>query len=669
MPCPFARSRTSSRVPFVLARLPRSVRPQGRSRFTWLTTATLLVPAAALAQSAQAPFTTAVPDVVVSATREPIPTVDVGSTVSIITGEELEQRQIRLVSDALRAVPGVAVNNSGPTGTLSHVRIRGAESNQTVVLVDGIKINDPFTAEVDFAHLLTAQIDRIEVLRGPQSVIFGSEAIGGVISIFTKRGTTGLQSGVTAEGGSFGTGTGSAYLRGADDYGNFALSLAGLTTDGTNISRFGSEKDDYWNWTLNGTGSYNIAPDTSIHGVLRYVDSRTQFDPQDFSFPPGPTYGLVIDGDQHTRYEQFNGRIGVRNLSFDGRWENQLSVAGTSTNSNSFGERVFTSAFKGERTSYLYQTTVRAPDLSWTPALTLSAEHQDQRYTARGATFDSPQNQTQTNDFTGLAGELRVKLPTETALTASVRQDWNTLFQDSTTWRVTAAQPVHESAKLRTSIGTGVANPTFFELFGFIPGQFDPNPNLKAEESTGVDAGADIAFDRGRGLFSITAFYADLTDEIVNVFDPNTFRTTVTNLSGHSRRRGVELELNWAISAAWNVFASYSYIDSFQPDGQPEVRRPRNLAAAAVNYNGGRWGANLRVDFNGTQQDLDFTTFASNRVQLPSFTLVGVSGFYQLMRDLQLTARIENLLDQRYEEVFSYRASGIGFFGGVRAQF
>lgn len=234
-----------------------------------LAVAAAFVPQSASAQSAT-PATTTAP-VVVSATREPIPAADVGSTVSIITGEELQDRQIRLVSDALRAVPGVAVNRSGPVGTLSQVRIRGAESNQTVVLVDGVKINDPFTGEVDFAHLLTADVERIEILRGPQSVIFGSEAIGGVISIYTKRGAPGTQYGVFAEGGSFGTGQGSAAVRGANDSGNFALSVAGITTDGTNVSRFGSEKDGYSNWTLNGTGTWNATPDTVAlwHAAIR----------------------------------------------------------------------------------------------------------------------------------------------------------------------------------------------------------------------------------------------------------------------------------------------------------------------------------------------------------------------------------------------------------------
>src|SRR5688572_16450277 len=142
-------------------------------------------------------------EVVISGSRTETTLADTGSAVSILTGAELEQRQIRLVSDALRAVPGVAVSRQGPVGTVTQVRIRGGEANHTVVLIDGIKINDPFTSEVDFAHLLAAQIDRIEILRGPQSVLYGSEAIGGVISIFTKSGGPGVQAEAAIEAGSF----------------------------------------------------------------------------------------------------------------------------------------------------------------------------------------------------------------------------------------------------------------------------------------------------------------------------------------------------------------------------------------------------------------------------------------------------------------------------------
>jgi vitamin B12 transporter len=173
--------------------------------------------------------------VVISGSRTEATLADTGSAVSIITAEELERRQIRFVSEVLREVPGIAVSRLGPVGTNTQVRIRGAEANQTVVVIDGVKINDPFTSEVDFAHLLAAQIDRIEILRGPQSVLYGADAIGGVISIFTKRGAPGVQAEAAVEGGSFSTFSGMAAVRGATQTVNYALSASAFTSDGTKV--------------------------------------------------------------------------------------------------------------------------------------------------------------------------------------------------------------------------------------------------------------------------------------------------------------------------------------------------------------------------------------------------------------------------------------------------
>ncbi|HVE89521.1 MAG TPA: TonB-dependent receptor, partial [Burkholderiaceae bacterium] len=535
--------------------------------------------------------------VVISGSRTEATLADTGSAVSIITGAELEQRQIRLVSDALRAIPGVAVSRQGPVGSLTQVRIRGAEANHTVVLIDGVKINDPFTSEVDFAHLLSAQIDRIEILRGPQSVLYGSEAIGGVISIFTKRGSTGVHADASAEGGSSSTYDGSTAVRGATQTLNYALSASALKTDGTNVSRFGSENDGYRNGTFYARAGWAPASTASLDATLRYRDSRSKFDPQDFGFPPGPTFGLIIDGDRRSEGEQFDGKL--RGRSTTGPLEHQLGFARTETEEDTFANNVFTNGFKGKRTRFDYQGTWRF-GLNVPHVLTLAAEHERQQFESRGPTSASAQNQTHENDKTGVAAEYRVRLPSLTALTLSVRRDEHNLFADATTYRATAAQQIGQRVKVRASAGTGIANPTFFELFGFIPGSFDPNPALRPEKSLGFDVGADFAIaDEGR--FSLTYFDADLENEITSTFDVNTFRSSVVNLSGKSRRRGVEVEAQYAPSANLTVWVSYTYFNSKQPDGQIEVRRPRHVGSAAITYalRNTAGAITLAVDHNG----------------------------------------------------------------------
>ncbi|MBA2411542.1 MAG: TonB-dependent receptor, partial [Burkholderiaceae bacterium] len=272
--------------------------------------------------------------VVISGSRTESTLADTGSAVSIITATELEQRQIRFVSDALREVPGIAVSRLGPAGTNTQVRIRGAEANHTVVLIDGVRINDPFTSEVDFAHLLSAQIERIEILRGPQSVLYGSEAIGGVISIFTKRGAPDVQADATAEGGSFSTYSGTAALRGASQIFNYALSASALKTDGTNVSRFGSEDDGYRNRTLYARAGWTPISAASLDASLRYRDSRSLFDPQDFALPPTPRFGLIIDGDRRSEGDQLDAKL--RGRFTMGAIEHQLGFARTQTEEDTF---------------------------------------------------------------------------------------------------------------------------------------------------------------------------------------------------------------------------------------------------------------------------------------------------------------------------------------------
>jgi len=615
-----------------------------------------------------APTTTALERVIVSGSRTEASLADTGSAVSVITAQELEQRQIRFVSDALREVPGIAVSRLGPVGTVTQVRIRGAEANHTVVLIDGVKINDPFTSEVDFAHLLSAQIDRIEILRGPQSVLYGSEAIGGVISIFTKRGAPGVQADASVEGGSFSTVSGSAAVRGATQTFNYALSASALNTDGTNVSRFGSEDDGYRNRTLYARAGWTPASTASLDASLRYRDSRSMFDPQDFGFPPGPTFGLIIDGDRRSEGDQLDAKL--RGRLATGPVEHQLGFARTQTEEDTFANGTFTNGFEGNRTRFDYQGTWRFGGLSVPQALTLAAEHERQQFESKGATSASAQNQTRDNDKTGVAAEYRVRLPSLTALTLSARRDNHELFDDATTYRITAAQPLGQRLKLRASYGTGIANPTFFELFGFIAGSFDPNPSLKPEKSRGFDVGADFAIADG-GRLSITYFDADLQNEITGTFDLTTFRSSVANLSGKSKRRGFEAEALYSPSAQLTVSVAYTYTDAKQPDGQIEVRRPRHVASAAITYAlpSALGTITLAADHNGRQEDLDFRTFTSARVTLRDYTLVRLAGQYAITRNLSLTARAENLLDQDYEEVFSYRPSGRAFYAGVQARF
>ncbi|MGC4024190.1 MAG: TonB-dependent receptor plug domain-containing protein [Mesorhizobium sp.] len=235
-----------------------------------------------------------------------------GRAFTVLTGQELEQKQVRYVADALRQVPGFAVSRTGSYGGYTQVRVRGNEANQLLVMIDGVEANEASSGEFDFGSLLVSDIDRIEILRGPQSAFWGANASAGVVNIITKRGErNGWNTSARSEVGTDGTFLGAATLSGGKGNFDTALSAAFRRTDGFNISDFGDEKDGDRNTTLNGRFNADLSENLSVDGTLRFVDRKSDIDPQDFSYVAGPyPNGLVIDGDDYTASREFYGSLG-----------------------------------------------------------------------------------------------------------------------------------------------------------------------------------------------------------------------------------------------------------------------------------------------------------------------------------------------------------------------
>ena len=607
------------------------------------------------------------PETVVSANLVALPAKEVGSTVTVISGEELERRQIRIVSDALRDVPGVSVSRTGPAGQFTQVRIRGNEGNHTKVFIDGVEANDPSgDAEFNFAHLLAADVERIEVVRGPQSALYGSDAIGGVINVITKRGKRGLAASGYLEAGSFGTNSGNLALSGGGNNYRFAASGSFLNTQGVNISRFGSETDDYHNKTLNLSGSVDATDNLALSVNGTYIDNQVQSDPQDFTFG-GPFEGLFVDGDQQRNGDQFYGRAQGKLQTFGGQWEHILGVNYTNTDFKNSVDENFASANSGSQSRLDYQTNAyfSDPDTAMDHTLTLFAEYNYETFNNEVAAFPTA-NQKQSNGSTGVAGEYLLALKQQYFLTGSLRYDNNDQFKNATTYRMTMAY-LHPqtSTRVHTSFGNGVKNPGFFDLYGFFPGTFVGNPNLNPESSIGGDFGVEQKFFQERLVMDVTYFRSVLTDEIV----PDPTFTTVINQTGESTRQGVEVSATAAITENLNLAAAYTYTRAKDPDGRDEVRRPSNVASLVLNYllPSRKGNVNLNIQYNGPMADNEFNFSTPNdRVNLPSFTLVTLSGAYNVDKSVQLFARIENLLNQSYEEVWSAQSPGIGFFTGLR---
>lgn len=615
------------------------------------------------------------PDMVVTASRTTVAAREVGAAMTVITAEDIERKQLRFVSDVLRQVPGLAVSRTGGVGSLTQLRIRGAEGNHTLVIIDGVEVNDPVNgSEFDFSSLLADNIERIEILRGPQSAIWGSDAIGGVVNIVTRRGREGVRGHASAEGGSFGTYRLNAGISGGSEQARASVSGSLLETDGIDMSGTGGEKDGYKNGTLNVTGDVDLNDYLTVSINGRYTKAKGEADRQDFAFPPRPTQGLVIDSDDGYETEQIYGRALARLRLFDGAWEQVFGTAVTRADRDTLQDGAVTSESTGTKGKLDYQSTFVFETEQIADAahsLTFYAEREHEDFRNRSASFPAANQYRDTTNY-GYVAEYRLGLWDQLFLSGALRFDDNDQFKDATTWRGTAAYVLPESGtRLHGSYGTGVTNPTFFELFGFDPGTFIGNPDLKPETSEGWDIGIEQNFFRERLVVDVTYFEADLRDEIQTAYLP-TFETTPVNLSGRSKRRGVEVSAKARVSETLDLSGSFTWLDAEEPTGRTEVRRPKYLASAAANYRflDGRGNINISADYNGRMQDNEFVDATPRtRVTLDDFLLVNLAASYLLTDRIEVFGRIENLLDQNYQEVYSFHTPGIGAFAGLRVTF
>lgn len=607
--------------------------------------------------------------VVVTASRVPEPIDQSGSAITIIGGTTLDAEQIPTLFDALRQVPGVAVSRTGVLGDLSEIRIRGAETNQTLVLIDGVEANDPAEEdEFNFAHLMSAGIERVEILRGPQSALWGAAALAGVVNIITVAPRDGFHAEGRAEGGSFGTREMSGIVNaGTEDYGA-VVDASYLKTDGIDISGLGAHKDGYENTSMNARAFYDIAPNLVLSANIRHVNGNNDLD---CGFP------LPDDCAAYTEKVQTYARGQAKATLMGGALEFIVGANFLSTSAYDFSSLTGnlqniaqTDSIEGGKVRFDAQSNMfwSGDILGYELDQRLSVLGQTARETFEQREFDfSGANQNQHTTSQALAAEYGLNVGDAAFLSLGLRHDWNDRFADATTWRSTISVPWRElDARLHASAGTGVKNPDFFELFGFEPSSFVGNPDLKPEKSLGYDLGVEKYFFDHALKSDVTYYSADLENEIFTDF--SVFPNTARNETGRSHRNGVEVSAAANLGYGLKINAAYTYGNS-TAQGAEELRRPHNIASFDADYrfDRGRAFLNLGVDLHGSQKDTDFVTF--DTVTLHSYTLVHLAGSYALGNGLTFTARIENALDQHYEEVFGYRTEGFGAFAGLSYKF
>lgn len=608
--------------------------------------------------------------VIVIGARIPLTISQIGNATTIITRDQIQQRQARYVTDLLRSVPGFSVSHTGVVGSQTQVRVRGAEANHVLVLIDGVRANDPASGdEFRWEHLTTGSIERIEIIRGPQSALWGSDAIAAVVHIITRNKRSGSSLEAYAEGGA--NDTANIGLNGAVNSSKWSLSgsIEHLDTDGSNISRDGSEKDGA-DLTSGSLAARFIATDALTFDVqLRALDAYSQFDPVDFFVT-----GLPTDGDIATKTDNLYISVGGTLKTLGGRLTHRLNARYYESEHRNLSDGLQNSSSASDRTTFAFQSDI---DLGEN-RLSLAIEHERTRFAQRGEISFGDPNQDQEMDVTSFIAEFQGLSHERFTWLLSARYDDNSDFDNAVNGRLSLAYRVSANTKLRGSIGTGRKNPTFTERFGFFPGQFIGNPELTPERSVSYEIGLDRKFFGNALLLQVTLFQQDLDNEINGfVFDPVTFLSTAENRDGKSERSGMELGAQWTVNERFGLGASYTYIDATEPDftGKDiqELRRPRHTGSLSANFRSGneRLRVTLTGDYGGTQDDIFFPPFPNPAeiVKLQSYWLLDLAANYQLTPSVSIFARGTNLLDEDYEQVFGFQTPGRAGFLGVRIRF
>ncbi|MES2337534.1 MAG: TonB-dependent receptor [Pseudomonadota bacterium] len=634
-------------------------------------TSLLAIVAAAPAYAQSVPVSTdeQAGDVVVTGSRSGEGTAikDLPASVTLIDAATLQARQTRILSDVLRDVPGLAVNRS--IGGLTDVRIRGSEANHVLVLIDGIEAADPYQGQFDFGTLIADEAAKVEVLRGQQSALYGSDAIGGVIHYITLSGREQPGLSVRAEGGSFGTVAGGARIAGFSDDFDYALTSSVYRTDGTPTARNGTR--DIGSTNVGASGKVNWTPSDvfKLSGVARY--SYTDADSNNTA-NSGRLFGLIVDSPGvHFRNAAFYG-LGRAELSLaDGRWTTSLTGQIADTTRKGFNARGLDYGDKGRRYKGSFETSYRIDTGDFVHRLTGAVDYERESFRNITPSPFAFQGKRSTDNW-GFVGQYEGSLADALSIGASIRRDENDRFADVTTWRVQGGYRLPFGLRARGAYGTGVKNPGYFELFGYSDGRYIGNPNLRPEKSQGWEAGVDQIFADGRATIGATYFRSRLEDEIFTTFPAPTFIATPGNRATFSRQQGIETFVSARPIDQIRFDIAYTYLRA-RENGAVEVRRPKHVASFNTTVSTGdqRGSATFSVRYNGRQGDVAFTnpTFVPVPVTLQEYVLVNLAAEYRIGGRFSLFGRVENLFDEEYEEVFSFATPGRGVIGGVRARF
>jgi len=598
--------------------------------------------------------------IVVTASRLPALTDETAASVSIVDADRLEQLGEPAITSYLRLLPSTSVATSGPAGSFTQVRIRGAEANHSLLFIDGIRANDPAAGNEPRFELLNADIaSRIEMVRGPQSALWGSEAIGGVIAMDGDPATaTGARG--TVEGGSFGFRRAAGSASYGKDAMGIALAFGHQASDGIDSFDGDGERDGFTSNVLRGLARWSPLEKLALTASGFWLSGRSDYDGTDpFTF-------LRADTLDRTRNRLAAGRVGLVYGAATDAWRAKLSGSLLKSRNRNLLDGSEVNASEGRRSTIDAEVDHLFTTGTVDHALIVAGTVENERFATADRAFGGLSNQSRSRRHWSLTGEWRASVADRLIADLAIRRDAYNRFRDATTVRGSLLFKAGKSVSLAVSYGEGIAQPTFYDLYGFLPRSFVGNPLLKTESSRGFEG--SIRYRSGPLAASVTAYRQRLRDEIVGTFDPGTFLSSAVNADGASRRQGIEVETSWSHGKALRLATIYSYLDASEPSVGSghvgELRRPKHSGSVTADGTIGKLSFGASIAYTGGRADTDFDLF--QRVSLSPYWLAGARLAYAVRPGVELFARVANAFDDRYQDVVGYRTEGRSGYAGLR---
>ena len=598
--------------------------------------------------------------IVITASRAPEAQGQTPASVTVIDQKRIERLDEPLVTALLRLTPSAAVATSGPAGSLTAVRIRGAEANHTLLFVDGIKINDPASGGAPRYEILNADLaSRIEVVRGPQSALWGSEAIGGVIAINGLDNAPSDHLGV--ELGSFGFERVNASASLVGDRAGIEGAVGFQRATGIDSFNGLGDRDGYRNLSGRLRATWRPSAGVELGASAIALTGESEFDGFD------PVTFAHTDTLDSSRNRLTAGRVWGVTGDDDSPWHLQIAGSLLQSSNRNYLADIPQNRTRGTRGNFSAQVERRFATGAISHRLIAAADVERETFHARDTIYGGQSNQDRSRRHQALTVEWRAESKAVTGDLA-VRRDMFNRFADATSLRASLLAHLGGGFSITGSYGEGIAQPTFFDLYGFFPNNFLGNSSLKPESSRGFEA--SLRYRKGSVDASLTGYRQRLHDEIVDIFNPSTFLFSTANRHETSRRAGIEATVGWQLDGRLRLSANYSYLQATQPDDASlievhELRRPKHSGAVVVDGMAGKFTYGASIAYVGTHLD-QRDSFPFDRVALGSYWLADARLSYAIRPGIELFARMSNALGQHYQDVFGYRTEPRSISAGLR---